>query len=1260
MFFADKRVVTLLSKLLGKHFFKKRKKIPVPVDLKHKNWKEQIEKVCGSALLYLRTGTCSVLKVGKVSMDAKEIVENVMAAINGIAEIVPGNVRSLHLKMLESLALPVYQAVGFNQAQAELARRHGRNKNSETRIFSLTDFLNSVPKCVFSSYSTPVLTDLETNLVKSILQDDKDQLINIIKQALLNGNDNDTLQTTASAAVLKILHLCCNLDSVFCATALVNGELLGGAAAAVNKTDSVTGLTAIHVAAESHAARCVEMLLKKRARTAVKSKDGRGRLALELSLSSSRMDVIWNPDDYSVEDLVVILSQKDLTTVKLLSEKTKEISEVAYASAVGGRVVELAALLIVAAESVNSSLLVLHDADSGCKEETTIYECVVKEALSLGRTTTSCLRAAKRSSAPTKSESAKKRKLLLCEIELLQLFGAVSNRSCTDKKVTSPLILAAQAGDEAVMELLLKSNTDVNDTDAEGNAALHFALKASMGSCQHVQQNRIVGLLLKHGARVNQKNKLGLTAVHLAAASGNLQALEALMKETPLFFAAKNDHMDCAELLLRQGANSEVLNLRRERPIDLAVSQDMRFLLNAANICHRDEISETCEALLSMTEEGTNIEKMCSNVKPEICKYFESPSGCVRGAKCFYAHGVQELRKTKRGANLIHSATAEDFKRKIFVGGLPISLDSDSLSEFFEEHFGPVENAKVARFQTGKQIQSRGFGFITFAHEESVSEAVEARYVTIMGRKVEIKSAIPKFLVLAELQKQAGRRQEATIKDQSQLQAVMPDKKTTEDMSARKIEEEMPSRKNQEDMPCRETLEEEKPEHTSWADRLLLCQPMTSATESQADISTSFGGQNMPKWLRIFKRWLPRFLQHQYKPPIEGEYALSSLKADFKAAFQLEMDHASLGYPKLSDFMRTFPDICTMNSRTLSKNGSPNHMVLLPSSIPKPKLKVLQQLKMHSPPFPVKSIGDGDDSDSCDSKSPQDLPSASSASTGFTTGSIEGNSSHEVTEDSSTISRRGNSAQRSTSSGVPQKLVWFTKPGMFSDSCDSKSPQDLPSASSASTGFTTSSNEGNSSHEITEDSSTTSRRGNSAQRSTSSGVPQRLVWFTKPGMFSFSQTSSHQGGDEGSGDPNDRRRWMEPSEGIKLILHNRHVVLQWLAIKRKNSSVLFLREFDFYPKYKANLLRGLCFGCNRQKMMWGNFPCKHLLWCGNCKLEAEQIGRYDHKCVVCDMEVQKINLILSNQFEEFRPLYNFNRPEYGIAKPNLSSSMLFI
>lgn len=113
LFLTDRRVVPLLPRILGKQFFKKRK-LPVPVDLRHRNWKEQVERACGSALLYLRTGTCCVLKVARASMAKQEIVENVAAAINGVAKIVPkkwANVRSFHVKLLESTALPVYQAL---------------------------------------------------------------------------------------------------------------------------------------------------------------------------------------------------------------------------------------------------------------------------------------------------------------------------------------------------------------------------------------------------------------------------------------------------------------------------------------------------------------------------------------------------------------------------------------------------------------------------------------------------------------------------------------------------------------------------------------------------------------------------------------------------------------------------------------------------------------------------------------------------------------------------------------------------------------------------------------------------------------------------------------------------------------------------------------------------------------------------------------------------------------------------------------------
>ncbi|KAG2325521.1 hypothetical protein Bca52824_008249 [Brassica carinata] len=103
---------TICSSLTGESFVQK--KIPLPVDLKHRNWKQQIEKGCGSAMFFVRTGTCSVVKVGKVSMERDEVVENVMATLNGVVEILPGNwkyVRSLHLKLSESVSLPIYQSV---------------------------------------------------------------------------------------------------------------------------------------------------------------------------------------------------------------------------------------------------------------------------------------------------------------------------------------------------------------------------------------------------------------------------------------------------------------------------------------------------------------------------------------------------------------------------------------------------------------------------------------------------------------------------------------------------------------------------------------------------------------------------------------------------------------------------------------------------------------------------------------------------------------------------------------------------------------------------------------------------------------------------------------------------------------------------------------------------------------------------------------------------------------------------------------------
>ncbi|CAD6268770.1 unnamed protein product [Miscanthus lutarioriparius] len=113
LFVADRAILPLLPRVLGKAFYSTNK-APIGVDFTRVGWPEQVRKVLGSAFLYLRSGTCSGIKVGRLDMEEEEIVDNVMAAVEAAVEKVPkkwANVRALHLKAVDSVALPIYQVV---------------------------------------------------------------------------------------------------------------------------------------------------------------------------------------------------------------------------------------------------------------------------------------------------------------------------------------------------------------------------------------------------------------------------------------------------------------------------------------------------------------------------------------------------------------------------------------------------------------------------------------------------------------------------------------------------------------------------------------------------------------------------------------------------------------------------------------------------------------------------------------------------------------------------------------------------------------------------------------------------------------------------------------------------------------------------------------------------------------------------------------------------------------------------------------------
>ncbi|CAG9462145.1 unnamed protein product [Pedinophyceae sp. YPF-701] len=113
VFLADERVLPSLPKLLGKTFFRKKRQ-PVPVDLRGANWGAQVRKALGATYLYLSQGTCLSVRVARVKDGVDEAVENVAAVVEQACEKIPrkwDNVLALYLKLPGSAALPIYQTL---------------------------------------------------------------------------------------------------------------------------------------------------------------------------------------------------------------------------------------------------------------------------------------------------------------------------------------------------------------------------------------------------------------------------------------------------------------------------------------------------------------------------------------------------------------------------------------------------------------------------------------------------------------------------------------------------------------------------------------------------------------------------------------------------------------------------------------------------------------------------------------------------------------------------------------------------------------------------------------------------------------------------------------------------------------------------------------------------------------------------------------------------------------------------------------------
>lgn len=113
---------------------------------------------------------------------------------------------------------------------------------------------------------------------------------------------------------------------------------------------------------------------------------------------------------------------------------------------------------------------------------------------------------------------------------------------------------------------------------------------------------------------------------------------------------------------------------------------------------------------------------------------------------CTCIHMQVEAKKAVPKEETPAAATPSDAgaqkTRKIFVGGLAPTVDDTVLRQYFEQ-FGAVEDSVVMYDHDNKR--PRGFGFITFAEEDSVDKVfAQGAMQNIHDKQIEIKPAVPR------------------------------------------------------------------------------------------------------------------------------------------------------------------------------------------------------------------------------------------------------------------------------------------------------------------------------------------------------------------------------------------------------------------------------------------------------------------------------------------------------------------------------------
>lgn len=271
----------------------------------------------------------------------------------------------------------------------------------------------------------------------------------------------------------------------------------------------------------------------------------------------------------------------------------------------------------------------------------------------------------------------------------VQRLVSTENINCRDAqgRNSTPLHLAAGYNNIEVAEYLLENGADVNAQDKGGLIPLHNA-----SSYGHLD---IAALLIKYSTFVNATDKWGFTPLHEAAQKGRTQL--------------------CA-LLLAHGADPYMKNQEGQTPIELAVAEDVKCLLqDAMTSSLSTQTLSTSSTSLAATIQANQPSASGGGISSPVTETVTLPTGAILSLSVPVAQLPNRgCVNPAQGAESVSDAVAQEQTLKdglTSVAAFLASLQLDHLIELFEREQITLEILTEMGHEDLKQVGVTAYGY---------------------------------------------------------------------------------------------------------------------------------------------------------------------------------------------------------------------------------------------------------------------------------------------------------------------------------------------------------------------------------------------------------------------------------------------------------------------------------------------------------------------------------------------------------------------